>query len=148
MSFLTGQDRTPKFAGQVLPDRTKSGLIFYIPNNRISFKFFLNLKPLRPMPAHFWHLLFQLHCCRLQAVYSTITVKNFVTVQGRKWRGGRGGNFPPRFWQNRRHRWAAARRQWRATLLLAHPVLGSHLHHCYTIIRNLSVYNTYSQKDF
>ena len=28
MSFLTGQDRTPKFAGQVLPDRTKSGLIF------------------------------------------------------------------------------------------------------------------------
>ena len=28
MSFLTGQDRTPKFAGQVLPDRTISGLIF------------------------------------------------------------------------------------------------------------------------
>ena len=28
MSFLTGQDRTPKFAGQVLPDRTKSGLTF------------------------------------------------------------------------------------------------------------------------
>ena len=28
MSFLTGQDRTPKFARQVLPDRTKSGLIF------------------------------------------------------------------------------------------------------------------------
>ena len=28
MSFLTGQDRTPKFAGQVLPDRTESGLIF------------------------------------------------------------------------------------------------------------------------
>ena len=27
-SFLTGQDRTPKFTGQVLPDRTKSGLIF------------------------------------------------------------------------------------------------------------------------
>ena len=27
MSFLTGQDRTPKFAGQVLPDRTKSGLM-------------------------------------------------------------------------------------------------------------------------
>ena len=27
MSFLTGQDRTPKFAGQVLPDRTESGLI-------------------------------------------------------------------------------------------------------------------------
>ena len=25
MSFLTGQDRTPKFAGQVLPDRTESG---------------------------------------------------------------------------------------------------------------------------
>ena len=40
MSFFTGQDRTPKFAGQVLPDRTKSGLIFYIPNNRISMKFF------------------------------------------------------------------------------------------------------------
>ena len=28
MSFLTGQDQTPKFAGQVLPDRTESGLIF------------------------------------------------------------------------------------------------------------------------
>ena len=28
MSFLTGQDRTPNFAGQVLRDRTKSGLIF------------------------------------------------------------------------------------------------------------------------
>ena len=28
MSFLTGQDRTPKFAGQVLPDRTESGLMF------------------------------------------------------------------------------------------------------------------------
>ena len=28
MSFLTGQDWTPKFAGQVLPDRTESGLIF------------------------------------------------------------------------------------------------------------------------
>ena len=28
MSFLTGQDRTPKFAGQVLPNRTKSRLLF------------------------------------------------------------------------------------------------------------------------
>ena len=28
LSFLTGQDRTPKFAGQVLPDRTESRLIF------------------------------------------------------------------------------------------------------------------------
>ena len=28
MSFLTGQDWTPKFAGQVLPDRTESRLIF------------------------------------------------------------------------------------------------------------------------
>ena len=28
MSFLTGQDWTPKFAGRVLPDRTESGLIF------------------------------------------------------------------------------------------------------------------------
>ena len=28
MSFLTGQDWTPIFAGQVLPARTKSGLIF------------------------------------------------------------------------------------------------------------------------
>ena len=27
MSFLTGQDRTPKFAGQVLPDRTDPLLI-------------------------------------------------------------------------------------------------------------------------
>ena len=27
MSFLTGQDQTPKFAGQVLPDGTKSRLI-------------------------------------------------------------------------------------------------------------------------
>ena len=28
MSLLTRQDRSPKFAGQVLPDRTESGLIF------------------------------------------------------------------------------------------------------------------------
>ena len=28
MSFPTGQDQTPKFAGQVLPDRTESGLIY------------------------------------------------------------------------------------------------------------------------
>ena len=28
MSFLTGQDRTPKFAGWVLRDRTKFGLTF------------------------------------------------------------------------------------------------------------------------
>ena len=28
MSFMTGQDRTPKFAGRVLPDRTESGPIF------------------------------------------------------------------------------------------------------------------------
>ena len=28
LSFLTGQDRTSKFAGQVIPDRTESGLIF------------------------------------------------------------------------------------------------------------------------
>jgi hypothetical protein len=28
MSFQTGQNWTPKFAGQVLPDRTESGLIF------------------------------------------------------------------------------------------------------------------------
>ena len=35
MSFLTGQDRTSKFAGQVLPDWTESGLTFstfYITN--------------------------------------------------------------------------------------------------------------------
>ena len=32
MSFLTGQDQTPKFAGQVLPDRTDSGLpVFFLP---------------------------------------------------------------------------------------------------------------------
>ena len=31
MSFLTGQDQTHKFAGQVLPDRTEgeAGLIFF-----------------------------------------------------------------------------------------------------------------------
>ena len=29
MSFLTRQDRTPKFAGHVLPDRTESRLIFF-----------------------------------------------------------------------------------------------------------------------
>ena len=28
MSFMTGQDRTLKFAGRVLPGRTDSGLIF------------------------------------------------------------------------------------------------------------------------
>ena len=30
MSFLTGQDRTPKFAGQVLPDQTESRLKHFI----------------------------------------------------------------------------------------------------------------------
>ena len=29
MTFLTGQDQTPKFAGQVLPDRSESGIIFF-----------------------------------------------------------------------------------------------------------------------
>jgi hypothetical protein len=28
MSFLTGPDRTPKFSGQVLPDRTEFRLVF------------------------------------------------------------------------------------------------------------------------
>ena len=40
MSFLTGQDQTPKFAGQFLPDRTKSGLIFlniFIPSKSHQF---------------------------------------------------------------------------------------------------------------
>ena len=37
MSFLTKQDRTLKFARQVLLDWTKSGLILL--NNRISLKF-------------------------------------------------------------------------------------------------------------
>ena len=29
MSVKPGQDRTPKFAGRVLPDRTKSGPVFF-----------------------------------------------------------------------------------------------------------------------
>ena len=37
MSFLTGQDRTPKFAGQVLPYQTESGLIFYLPSAGYQF---------------------------------------------------------------------------------------------------------------
>ena len=40
MTFLTGQDRTPKFAGQVLPDRTESGLsflTFYLTNMDYQF---------------------------------------------------------------------------------------------------------------
>ena len=48
-------------------------------------------------------------------------------VQGRKWQVGRVGNCPPSFWQNRWRHWVAARRQRGSTLLLAHPVLGSHL---------------------
>ena len=32
-----GQDRTPKFAGQVLPDRTEFGLIFYLPSTGCQF---------------------------------------------------------------------------------------------------------------
>ena len=45
MSFLTGQDRTPKFAGQVLLDQSESPLIFLniLPNkktrNKIEKKF-------------------------------------------------------------------------------------------------------------
>ena len=30
MSFLTGQDRTPKFAGQVLLDLTESRLVYFV----------------------------------------------------------------------------------------------------------------------
>ena len=30
MSVQSGQDRTPKFAGRVLPDRTKSGHVFFL----------------------------------------------------------------------------------------------------------------------
>jgi hypothetical protein len=40
MSFLTGQDGTPKFAGQVLPDGTESGLTFLnilLPNTGYQF---------------------------------------------------------------------------------------------------------------
>ena len=40
---------------------------------------------------------------------------------------GSVGNCPPSFWQNKRHRRVAVRRQRCATLLFAHPVLGSHL---------------------
>ena len=42
MSFLTGQDRTPKFAGQVLPDWTESGhtfLTFYLTSMGYQFSF-------------------------------------------------------------------------------------------------------------
>ena len=38
MSFLTGQDLTPKFARQVQPDRTESELIF--PNILPAIKYF------------------------------------------------------------------------------------------------------------
>ena len=58
---------------------------------------------------------------------SVIFTTDIFAVQGRKWRVGRVGNCPPSFWQNRRRRRAAARWQRCATLLLAHPVLGSHL---------------------
>ena len=40
--------------------------------------------------------------------------------------GGQGGQLPTQFLKNRRR----GRRQRRATLLLAHPVLGSHLRPC------------------
>ena len=40
MSFLTGQDLTPKFAGQVLPDGTESGLIFLTCNLPITGYYF------------------------------------------------------------------------------------------------------------
>ena len=45
MSFLTGQDRTPKFAGQVLPDRTESGLTFYHTNKQ---KIYIGFDPILP----------------------------------------------------------------------------------------------------
>ena len=61
------------------------------------------------------------------------------------WRVGRVGNCPPSFWQNRRRLWVAARRQWRATLLLAHPVLGSYLRLC---SRNLFVCHEFQQWGF
>ena len=43
MSFLTGQDRTRKFAKRVLPDRTKSGLTFLT----FCIPFFFHLKVLK-----------------------------------------------------------------------------------------------------
>ena len=48
-------------------------------------------------------------------------------IQGQKLRVCKVGNCPPSFWQNKRRRRAAAWRQRHALLLLAHPVLGSHL---------------------
>jgi hypothetical protein len=39
MSFLTGQDRTPKYAGQDLPDRTESGLTFYLTSMGYQFSY-------------------------------------------------------------------------------------------------------------
>ena len=40
MSFLTGQDQTPKFAGQVRPGQTVSGLIFLTFNlTRMGYQF-------------------------------------------------------------------------------------------------------------
>ena len=48
------------------------------------------------------------------------------TKQGRKWRVGRVGNCPSRFWKNRRRRREAAARS-PHYVLLAHPDLGSYL---------------------
>ena len=54
----------------------------------------------------------------------------WMVSKGRKWRGGRVGNWPPSFWQNRRRCQVVAWLQRCTTLLLAHPVLGSHLRPC------------------
>ena len=38
MSFLSGQDRTPKLAGHVLPDRTKSGPRLFLSTGCLALK--------------------------------------------------------------------------------------------------------------
>ena len=48
MSFLTRQDRTPKFAGQVLPDRSESGPIFF---NILPNKYWLSIL-IDKVPGH------------------------------------------------------------------------------------------------
>ena len=56
--------------------------------------------------------------------------ENVTNIQGRNCRGGRGGNCPPTFWQNRRRRRQRRRAAIAAILLLAPPLLESHLRPC------------------
>ena len=71
--------------------------------------------------------IYSMYCKRQNKIQIGIEV---FLPQGRKWRLGRVGNCPPRFWQNRRRCRELAAARTPHYVLLAHPDLGSYLRPC------------------